>query len=94
MQANEEILLKEFSRFGDIYSVKIMWPRTDEEKRRNRNSGFVQFVRREDAERAKDALNGTPEMNCKDSDSIGAEQQDCQASSFLATSCALGGGKR
>jgi hypothetical protein len=35
-----------------------MWPRTDDEKRRNRNSGFVQFEKREDAERAKDALNG------------------------------------
>lgn len=53
--------MKEFSRFGRIYSVKIMWPRTEEEKRRNRNSGFVQFERREDAERAKDALNGKSE---------------------------------
>jgi U2-associated protein SR140 len=58
-QANEELLRKEFGKYGNIYSVKIMWPRTDEEKRRNRNSGFVQFEKREDAERAKDALNGT-----------------------------------
>jgi U2-associated protein SR140 len=57
-QANEELLRKEFGKYGNIYSVKIMWPRTDDEKRRNRNSGFVQFEKREDAERAKDALNG------------------------------------
>ncbi len=60
VKVNEEVMLQEFGKFGEIASVKIMWPRTEEEKRRNRNCGFVQFVDRDDAERAKDALNGTP----------------------------------
>lgn len=37
---------------GDLYSVKIMWPRTPEERTRNRNTGFVCFMKREDAEDA------------------------------------------
>jgi len=54
----EEILRQEFGKFGPIVSVKVMWPRSQEEKRRPRNCGFVQFFSRSDAERAKDALNG------------------------------------
>jgi hypothetical protein len=30
-----------------------MWPRTEEEKSRKRNSGFVSFMKRQDAEDAK-----------------------------------------
>jgi U2-associated protein SR140 len=47
----------EFSLFlsGDLYSVKIMWPRTAEERSRNRNTGFVCFMSRKDAEDAVDA---------------------------------------
>ena len=52
------MLKEEFGRFGEVASVKIMWPRTDEEKRRNRNCGFVQFVNRKGAENAKDGLQG------------------------------------
>ena len=44
---------------GDLYSVKIMWPRTDEERGRNRNTGFVCFMERDDAQEAMDALNET-----------------------------------
>lgn len=40
---------------GDLYSVKIMWPRTAEERARNRNTGFVCFMHRTDAEDAMDA---------------------------------------
>ena len=40
---------------GDLYSVKIMWPRTAEERSRNRNTGFVCFMARKDAEDAMDA---------------------------------------
>mmetsp|Transcript_8833 Transcript_8833/g.15985 ORF Transcript_8833/g.15985 Transcript_8833/m.15985 type:complete len:604 (+) Transcript_8833:322-2133(+) len=40
---------------GDLYSVKIMWPRTAEERSRNRNTGFVCFMHRADAEDAMDA---------------------------------------
>ena len=42
---------------GDLYSVKIMWPRTPEERVRNRHTGFVCFMNRQDAEDAMDACN-------------------------------------
>lgn len=44
---------------GDLYSVKVMWPRTPEERARNRNTGFVCFMTREDAQEAMDAFNET-----------------------------------
>lgn len=55
---DESMLLREFGRFGPIGSVKIMWPRDDEQRRRGKNTGFVAFMRHEDAEKAKDALDG------------------------------------
>ncbi|KAJ1090513.1 hypothetical protein NDU88_003645 [Pleurodeles waltl] len=57
-QMNEEMLCQEFGRFGPLASVKIMWPRTDEERARERNCGFVAFMNRKDAERALKNLNG------------------------------------
>lgn len=53
MLSIEEQLLELFGRYGDINSVKVMWPRTEEEKSRKRNCGFVSFKRRSDAEEAK-----------------------------------------
>ena len=44
--------MKAFGKYGPLASVKIMWPRTDEERVRNRNCGFVAFMNRQDAERA------------------------------------------
>jgi U2-associated protein SR140 len=38
-QVTEEVLMKEFGQFGPIASVKIMWPRTQEERDRQRNCG-------------------------------------------------------
>ncbi|CAM9531688.1 unnamed protein product, partial [Phaeothamnion confervicola] len=52
----EETLQELFSRYGEIYSIKIMWPRTEEERNRKRNCGFVSFWRRQDAESAKNAM--------------------------------------
>eukprot|EP00960_Hanusia_phi_P050006 759932-Hanusia_phi.AAC.1 len=52
------MLMKEFGKYGPIASVKIMWPRTDEEKSRQRNCGFVNMMDRKSAEAAKDSLNG------------------------------------
>ncbi|CAN0860578.1 Protein RRC1 [Linum grandiflorum] len=57
-QVDENFLLRTFGRFGPIASVKIMWPRTDEERRRQRNCGFVAFMNRADAEAAKDEMQG------------------------------------
>lgn len=44
---------KEFGRYGDVYSVKIMWPRSEEERARRRNCGFVSFYERRDADDAR-----------------------------------------
>uniref|UniRef100_A0A673ZL98 U2 snRNP-associated SURP motif-containing protein n=1 Tax=Salmo trutta TaxID=8032 RepID=A0A673ZL98_SALTR len=62
-QMNEEMLCQEFGRYGPLASVKIMWPRTDEERARERNCGFVAFMNRRDAERALKNLNGKMMMN-------------------------------
>lgn len=56
---NEEILCKEFGKYGPLASVKIMWPRTDEERCRTSNRAFVAFMTRKDAERALSSLDGT-----------------------------------
>ncbi|XP_054481243.1 U2 snRNP-associated SURP motif-containing protein isoform X2 [Anoplopoma fimbria] len=55
---NEEILCKEFGKYGPLASVKIMWPRTDEERCRTSNRAFVAFMTRKDAERALSSLDG------------------------------------
>ncbi|KAL3844071.1 hypothetical protein ACJIZ3_001474 [Penstemon smallii] len=57
-QVDENFLLRTFGRFGPIASVKIMWPRTEEEKRRERNCGFVAFMNRADAQAANDEMQG------------------------------------
>lgn len=46
-----------------MHSVKIMWPRTPEEKSRNRHSGFVCFVNRPDAEDALAECDETDPFN-------------------------------
>ncbi|KAG9289214.1 hypothetical protein G9A89_022524 [Geosiphon pyriformis] len=57
-EVNEEMLCKEFAAYGSIASVKIMWPRTQEEKDRNRNCGFVSFMDRESAAQALKNMDG------------------------------------
>ncbi len=58
-QITEQILWREFGQFGGIQSVKIMWPRSDEEKRKNLPLiGFVNFAERKPAEKAKEFLQG------------------------------------
>ncbi|KAH7643994.1 u2 snrnp-associated surp motif-containing protein-like protein [Dermatophagoides farinae] len=52
-----------FGRYGPLASVKIMWPRIEEERIRNRNCGFVAFMCRKDGERALKALNGKTFMD-------------------------------
>lgn len=54
----EPELCEIFGQFGPLASVKIMWPRTDEERSRGRNCGFVAFMNRKDGERALNALKG------------------------------------
>lgn len=58
----EQELMELFGRYGPLASIKIMWPRSEEEKSRNRNCGFVAYMSRVDAERALRALNGRDVM--------------------------------
>ena len=56
---NEEMLCQTFGQFGPLASVKVMWPRTEEEKLRKKNCGFVAFMKREHADKALDHYKGT-----------------------------------
>lgn len=56
-EVTEDTLKREFVRFGPIASVKIMWPRTEEERSRGRNCGFIAFMDRIAAMEAKDEMN-------------------------------------
>jgi U2-associated protein SR140 len=58
-KASEQQLVEVFGKYGPLASVKIMWPRTDEERNRGKNCGFVAFMTRKDAERAMKAVQGT-----------------------------------
>ncbi|XP_013393846.1 U2 snRNP-associated SURP motif-containing protein isoform X1 [Lingula anatina] len=55
---SEQQLCELFGRYGPLASVKIMWPRSDEERSRGRNCGFVAFMNRKDGERCLNALKG------------------------------------
>ncbi|XP_047328034.1 protein RRC1-like isoform X2 [Impatiens glandulifera] len=57
-KVDENFLLRTFGRFGPIASVKIMWPRTEEERKRQRNCGFVAFMNRVDGQAAQDEMQG------------------------------------
>eukprot|EP00930_Biecheleria_cincta_P055990 TRINITY_DN4221_c0_g1_i2.p1 TRINITY_DN4221_c0_g1~~TRINITY_DN4221_c0_g1_i2.p1 ORF type:complete len:911 (-),score=154.66 TRINITY_DN4221_c0_g1_i2:12-2744(-) len=54
----EEMLSREFGRFGEITSIKIMYPRTEQQHARGMTSGFVQFKTRAQAVQARSVLNG------------------------------------
>ena len=68
MKITEQRLMELFGRYGPLASIKIMWPRTDDERSRGRNCGFVAYMNRKDGERALANLNGkelfTRFMNC------------------------------
>ena len=51
MKIDEEQLCKIFGEFGPLASIKIMWPRNDEERKRDRNCGFVAYMSRANAEK-------------------------------------------
>ncbi|KAH7057753.1 hypothetical protein BKA57DRAFT_447667 [Linnemannia elongata] len=57
-QVNEEQLCMEFGIYGPIASVKVMWPRTQEEIDRGCNIGFVNFMERGDAAKALREMEG------------------------------------
>lgn len=45
-KTNEQELMQRFGYYGLLASVKIMWPRSDDEKARNANCGFVAYMTR------------------------------------------------
>ena len=55
---HEEELARRFSLYGPVASVKILWPRTEEERLRGRNCGFVSFMKRRYAEDALKHMDG------------------------------------
>ncbi|XP_074657715.1 U2 snRNP-associated SURP motif-containing protein-like isoform X2 [Tubulanus polymorphus] len=58
----EQQLCVIFGQYGPLASVKIMWPRSEEERSRGRNCGFVAFMNRKDGERCLAALKGKDVM--------------------------------
>ena len=60
---SEQQLMELFGKYGPLASVKIMWPRSEEEKSRQRNCGFVAYMSRKDAERALKGLSGKDIMS-------------------------------
>ncbi|OAF70270.1 Ser/Arg-rich domain protein [Intoshia linei] len=57
-KVNEKMLCELFGEYGPLASIKIMWPRTDEEQVRCRNVGFVAFMKRNHAEKMVNELQG------------------------------------
>ena len=55
---SEAALTEMFGKFGPLASVKIMYPRTEDEKNRGKHCGFVAYMSRRDGERALAALAG------------------------------------
>lgn len=55
---DEERLFRLFSKYGPVASIKIMWPRSQDDKSRIRNTGFLAYMRRDSAEIAITELNG------------------------------------
>jgi len=57
-QLTEDDMCKIFGHYGPLASVKVMWPRSDEERFRGYNTGFIAYMTRKDAERAVSKLKG------------------------------------
>lgn len=55
---SEQDLCEVFGKYGPLASIKIMYPRSEEERAKNRHTGFVGFMKRSDAEDAFDGLKG------------------------------------
>jgi U2-associated protein SR140 len=55
-EVTEELLVRIFSKYGEIESIKLMLPRSEEERKRKRNCAFIKFFKYEAAENAKEEL--------------------------------------
>jgi len=55
---DEHTLKMAFGKYGPIASIKIMWPRDDDQRTRGRMSGFVAYMARQSAEEALEKMQG------------------------------------
>ena len=55
-EVTEEMLARVFSGHGELESVKLMLPRSEEDRRRKRNCAFVKYYKYEAAYLAKEEL--------------------------------------
>ena len=55
-EVTEDLLLRIYSKFGEIESIKLMLPRNEEERKRKRNCAFIKFYKYEAAYLAKEEL--------------------------------------
>ena len=55
-EVTEDLLLKIYSKYGEVESLKLMLPRNEDERKRKRNCAFVKYYRYEGAYLAKEEL--------------------------------------
>ncbi len=55
-EVTEDILLRIYSKYGEIESIKLMQARSEEERKRKRNCAFIKFYKYEAAYLAKEEL--------------------------------------
>jgi U2-associated protein SR140 len=55
-EVTEDILLKIYSKYGEIESIKLMQPRSEEERKRKRCCAFIKYYKYEAAYLAKEDL--------------------------------------
>ncbi|KAI1696853.1 surp module domain-containing protein [Ditylenchus destructor] len=60
-----EELYQTFGTFGPLASAKILYPRNDEERKRDHLCGFIAFISRVDAERARCVMSGEKIRGCE-----------------------------
>jgi len=56
-ETSEQLLARLFSKYGELEQVKVMAPRSEEDKKRRRNCAFIKFEKYESAYLAKEELN-------------------------------------
>ncbi|KAH7725317.1 surp module family protein [Aphelenchoides avenae] len=64
-QITLEEMYETFGTFGPLASAKILYPRHDEERRREHLCGFIAYMARTDAERAMKAMGGERVKGCE-----------------------------
>ena len=55
-EVTEDLLVRIYSKYGEIESIKLMLPRNDDERKRKRNCAFIKYYKYESAYLAKEEL--------------------------------------